>query len=110
MSDTEISRLFKVVLFAAAVAILIVSGMARAAKFAYPQLSLDSTGPSVRTAKSLLYKQGGYYGPINTTFDEGFRVAVVKFQKNRDITPIDGIIGPKTWNGLKSFPKYSSLF
>jgi peptidoglycan hydrolase-like protein with peptidoglycan-binding domain len=99
----------KMVFGAAAFATILVAGIAMAAKqvgpFSTPPLKLDSAGPSVKAAKTLLNKHGSYFGKIDTKFGPDLQIAVMNFQNKWDIYPVDGIIGPKTWKNLLSIKK-----
>jgi peptidoglycan hydrolase-like protein with peptidoglycan-binding domain len=93
-------QFLKILLIAALMATLIVAILAKAKAvpfpFIYPQLRLYSTDPAVKTAKTLLTKQGSYYGLVNDYFGQDFEYAVINFQKKWNIR-VDGIIGPETW-------------
>ena len=105
LSDSTSSLQFlKILLISALMATLIVSGLTTVTKITtvvgYPTLRLNATDPAVKIAKLLLTKQGGYYGLVNEYFGQDFKYAVEKFQDKWGISPVDGIIGPKTWRGL----------
>lgn len=101
---TNILQFLKILLISALMATLITAAFARFNKiipfYPYPTVQLNSFDPAVKIAKSLLTKQGGYYGPINEYFGQDFKNAIEYFQRKWGITPVDGIIGPKTWRGL----------
>ena len=64
----------------------------------YPTLKKGSKGAYVKKLKTILTKLG-YTGMDlkSTTFGNGTKKAVIKFQKDNKLKP-DGEVGPKTWN------------
>ncbi|WP_242939213.1 M14 family metallopeptidase [Tepidibacter thalassicus] len=64
-------------------------------------IKLGSSGPHVKQIQSLLKKIGYNPGSINGVFGAQTEKAIKQFQKDNELTP-DGIIGPQTYNLLKS--------
>ncbi len=68
------------------------------------QLQLGDTGDEVRVIQYFLAVVGTFNdavpsAPINGTFDEATRNAVIAFQQSAGLTP-DGIVGEETWDQL----------
>ena len=59
-------------------------------------LKKGSTGTAVRNLQYVLYELGYYDGKINGQYGDTTADAVRAFQINNDITPVDGVAGPKT--------------
>ncbi|MET8575226.1 peptidoglycan-binding domain-containing protein [Streptomyces sp. NPDC005012] len=69
-----------------------------------PTVSYGSTGVTVREAQCLLLALGynvGHSG-IDGVFGPGTRSAVRAFQSDYGLL-VDGIVGPRTWNGLRYY-------
>ena len=64
-----------------------------------PLLRQGSTGDAVLTLEQRLTELGFDPGPVNTTFDQSTRSAVIAFQRTANIAT-DGIVGPITWTHL----------
>jgi hypothetical protein len=63
-----------------------------------PTLRLGSRGPSVKRLQSLLRASGHSVG-VDGTFGSKTAAAVRAFQSSRGI-PVDGRVGPRTWEAL----------
>ncbi len=59
-------------------------------------LKKGSTGTDVRNLQYVLYELGYYDGSIDGNYDDTTADAVRAFQINNDLTPVDGVAGPKT--------------
>ncbi|MGN1369989.1 MAG: peptidoglycan-binding protein [Aristaeellaceae bacterium] len=59
-------------------------------------LKKGSTGTAVRNLQYVLYELGYYDGKINGQYGDTTADAVRAFQINNEITPVDGVAGPKT--------------
>lgn len=62
-----------------------------------------STGTKVKELQQLLKAHGLNPGPIDGAFGAGTKQAVISFQKYKGLDA-DGIVGPKTWEALRSSP------
>ncbi|HEY9726930.1 MAG TPA: N-acetylmuramoyl-L-alanine amidase [Chroococcales cyanobacterium] len=62
-----------------------------------------STGAKVQELQQLLKAHGLNPGPIDGAFGAGTKQAVISFQKYKGLDA-DGIVGPKTWEVLRSSP------
>ena len=65
-----------------------------------------ATGP-LNDVQQIIGTRGFYFGRIDGDFGPMTEQAIRDFQQNPpfnnpSITPVDGIVGPKTWDGLKS--------
>lgn len=65
-----------------------------------PVLKLGSTGADVTTLQTKLNAAGFNVGTPDGNFGPGTQTAVVNFQKAKNLTPADGIVGPATWAAL----------
>ncbi len=59
-------------------------------------LKKGSSGTAVRNLQYVLYELGYYDGKINGQYGDTTADAVRAFQINNDLTPVDGVAGPKT--------------
>ncbi|MCQ6557706.1 spore cortex-lytic enzyme [Paenibacillus mendelii] len=91
----KIFVLFALVIATAAGA---VQGKAEAA--APATLKYGSTGPDVPDLQYRLQLLGFFKPAVTTTFGVSTRTAVRQFQLNHGL-PVDGVVGPRTWNKLK---------
>ena len=64
-----------------------------------PVIRKGDTGQYVQVLQMMLRLLGYYHGPINAVFDENTRQAVIKFQRENNLTA-DGVVGPDTWAAL----------
>ena len=62
-------------------------------------LRLGSTGPDVQQVQSLLNRIGYNAGPVDGSFGQQTRLAVISFQRDSGLYP-DGVVGPSTWNAM----------
>lgn len=62
-----------------------------------------STGSKVKELQELLKAHGFNPGPIDGAFGAGTKQAAISFQKYNGLDA-DGIVGPKTWEALRSSP------
>ena len=60
-------------------------------------LTLGSVGPNVKLIQSLLNRIGYNAGPVDGSFGQKTRQAVIFFQRDNGFVP-DGVVGPLTWN------------
>ena len=69
---------------------------------ALPTLRNGSTSDQVTYLQEILNKIN--YGPlvVDGKFGPATEEAVMKFQTDFQVDPIDGIVGPQTWNKLHS--------
>ncbi len=65
-------------------------------------LKKGSTGTKVRNLQYVLYELGYYDGKITGEYGDTTADAVRAFQINNDLTPVDGVAGPKTLRVLYS--------
>ena len=63
-------------------------------------MGMGSMGEEVEAAQRYLQQQGFYTGPLNGTYDEATRSAVIEFQNSKQIEPT-GIIGPTTRGAMQ---------
>ena len=63
-------------------------------------MGMGSMGEEVKAAQMYLQQQGFYTGPLNGTYDEATRSAVIEFQNSKQIEPT-GIIGPTTRGAMQ---------
>lgn len=67
---------------------------------ALPVLRRGSKGEAVKRLQGLLAATGHYGGRIDGDFGAGTDNAVREFQTDMNLHPVDGVVGPKTWNAL----------
>ena len=65
-----------------------------------PVLKLGSTGPDVVTLQTKLNAAGFNVGTPDGNFGPATQTAVINFQKSKNLTPADGVVGPATWAAL----------
>ncbi|MGN0753984.1 MAG: peptidoglycan-binding protein [Aristaeellaceae bacterium] len=65
-------------------------------------LKKGSSGTAVRNLQYVLYELGYYDGKINGVYGDTTADAVRAFQINNNLTPVDGVAGPKTLKVLYS--------
>ena len=71
-----------------------------------PVLRMGSKGTYVKKAQQLLQERGYSLGicGVDGDFGPATEKAVMQFQRDWGLTPVDGIIGEKTWEKLMSTP------
>lgn len=65
------------------------------------QLSQGKTGDDVKKLQYILKEKGFYKGEISGSFDKNTFNALVEFQKDKNLKPADGILGPTTWKTME---------
>jgi hypothetical protein len=63
-------------------------------------INLIDAGVTIADLKRMLQKAGFYQGEIDEVFNEQLALSISAFQKQYDVTPIDGTVGPKTLSKL----------
>lgn len=68
-----------------------------------PILRMGSRGEAVVQLQMQLQQRGYSVGPdgADGIFGSATEIAVKKFQEDRDLRPINGIVGPQIWQGLE---------
>ncbi|MET9707743.1 peptidoglycan-binding domain-containing protein [Streptomyces griseus] len=64
-------------------------------------VSQGATGDRVREIQCLVNYQIGYGLTVDGNFGPATRAGVEKLQRDRRLTPVDGIVGPDTWRQLR---------
>jgi len=63
-------------------------------------INLIDVGLTIADLKRMLQKAGFYHDKIDEVFNEQLALSISAFQKQYDVTPIDGTVGPKTLSKL----------
>lgn len=71
---------------------------------------LNKFALSINELKQTLKEVGVYDGIINQEFNQELVNAIIRFQEDYDITPVDGICGLKTLSKLGEFIKLKATF
>ncbi len=66
---------------------------------ARPTLRLGSEGAAVRELQAVLLLMGYYDNDVTGEYQEATAIAVATFQQSAGL-PVDGVMGPDTWNAL----------
>jgi len=65
-------------------------------------LQVGSTGADVTLVQQKLTTLGFYKGPVDGSYGQGTKDAVIAFQTQKGISPADGVVGPATWQALST--------
>lgn len=68
--------------------------------YVLPTLQLGSRGENVRKLQEYL-KLLGQTLAVDGVFGPETRQAVINFQAQAGVTPLDGIVGPRTWEAIE---------
>jgi murein L,D-transpeptidase YcbB/YkuD len=72
----------------------------------YTEFDLNTVGISVANLKTMLQETGFYQGNIDDVFNLELVQSVKTFQEKYEVTPFDGIAGPKTLSKLSEVIGY----
>jgi Putative peptidoglycan binding domain len=72
----------------------------------YTEFDLNTVGMSIANLKTMLQETGFYQGNIDEVFNLELAQSVKTFQEKYEVTPFDGIAGPKTLSKLSEVIGY----
>ncbi len=72
----------------------------------YTEFDLNTVGMSIANLKTMLQETGFYQGNIDDAFNLELAQSVKTFQEKYEVTPFDGIAGPKTLSKLSEVIGY----
>lgn len=73
-----------------------------------PVLRWGSQGETVRTLQWRLQQWGYYRGSIDGVYGQATYDAVIRFQRQNGVYPVDGVVGANTWRALGLLNSVSS--